>query len=363
MPWYTRLFSGRRSLDAIFDSPDFYPAELMLSHRPPSIAFVEAGLDIYRRSSFLDHRMQQKPRAKKILCGIPEVRDHYQNAPPGRVGFIFHIAYCCSTLLARYLELLPGAFVLKEPFIITQLAEMNRERGHAEAAADLRDLARVCVQLLAREYNPSGTVIAKLADQCNALGGTLMASSGMGKSVFLGLELRLFLLACLKTGERRTWVRRRAAIAAQDVAPSPLAQMHPETMDDGHAAAYLWLTNGVLLQKLLHDARRENVLIIDGEAICEQPEAKLREIASWFGLQPSESDLRTALDDQTAGRYSKDPAKTFTREDRRAEFAAIYAKLGNEAEAAMTWASRLAPDLGLDPSSGGMLAGLADQLP
>jgi hypothetical protein len=42
--------------------------------------------------------------------------------PPKRSHYILQTTYCCSTLLCRYLELLPTCFVLKEPLLLTQLA-------------------------------------------------------------------------------------------------------------------------------------------------------------------------------------------------------------------------------------------------
>jgi len=118
----------------------------------------------------------------------------------------------------------------------------------------------------------------------------------------------------------------------------------------------LWLTNGVLLQKLLKNVGSEGVLIIDGEEISDKPEETVRAVAAWFRLTSSDSELRAVLSEEASGRYSKNPAQTFTRESRRAELAAIYSKLGNEVETSMTWASARAADLGLDPYSGRMLA-------
>jgi hypothetical protein len=356
MPWYRRLFgpTDEQLLQTIACSPDYYPYELLLSQRTPGVSFVQAGRDIYRQSSFLDHRMLRNPGAKKTECGLEELLGHYRNCASGRVAFIFHIAYCCSTLLARYLELLPGSFVLKEPFILTQLAEMNRSSQVRE------DLARLCAQLLARTYDPAAMAVVKLADQCNAVAGALMASSGFQRSVFIGLELRSFLLSGLKTDQRRAWVRRRAELAAIDIAPSPLAQIDPKGLGDGEACAFLWLTNGVLLQKLLKNVGSDGVLIIDGEEISDKPEETVRAVAAWFRLASSDSELRAVLNDEASGHYSKNPGQAFTREDRRAELAAIYSELGNEVETTMKWASARAADLGLDPYSGRMLA---DQRP
>jgi hypothetical protein len=159
------------------------------------------------------------------------------------------------------------------------------------------------------------------------------------------------LLAGLKTDQRRAWVRRRAELAAIDVAPSPLAQIDPKNLDDGHACAYLWLANGVLLRRLLNDTGRERVLVIDGEEISDHPDETLKEVAAWFGLAAKNSDLR-----QTSVHYSKNPAQTFTHEDRQTELAVLYDNLRLEVDGAMTWASSRAADFGLDPLSGKMLA-------
>ena len=353
---YRRLFpwSPKLSIEAVAASPDFYPAELLLSQRTPTISFVEAGRNIYQQSSFLDHRMLKKPDAQKGECSLRELLEHYQNRA-GRVAFIFHVAYCCSTLLARYLELLPCTFVLKEPFLTTQLAEMNR------AGQVREDLTRLSVQLLARTYDPAELAIVKLADQCNAMASALMASSALPRSVFIGIELRSFLLAGLKTDQRRAWVRRRAELAGMDVAPSPLAQIDLKSLDDGQACAYLWLTNGVLLQRLLKDVGRERILVIDGEDISDKPEETLRDVAAWFGLPSSGAELEAAVSSgQAAGHYSKNPARIFTREDRRAELGVTSAKLKDEVDAAIAWASPRASDLALNPRSGRMLA---DQWP
>jgi hypothetical protein len=361
---YRRLFpraeTSTETLDAIAASPRFYPTELKLEDHPPAISFVEVGQDTYRRSSFLDHRMHREPKQKTLLCDARGLLDRYRGAPESHVGFIFHIAYCCSTLLARYLELLPGTFVLKEPFIPTQLAELNRVPWPSESGFDSKDATRLSVHLMARTFDPHDRVVAKLADQCNAIAGALMAASMPSpearRAVFLGLELRSFLLAGLKTDQRRAWVRRRAELAAQDVAPSLLTDTDPKTLDDARACAYLWLAHGVLLQKLIAEVGPDRILVVDGESISDNPDHAVREIAEWLGLSPSDSGLRTAIGDQTAGRYSKDPSQEFSREHRQADLAAVYAKFGSEVESGLRWAGELAPRLGLDPASGTMLS-------
>lgn len=352
-PWYRRLFAAQTpDPKALISSPDYYPAELMPANVPPAVSFIETARDIYRQSSFLDHRMRQKPGAKKALCNLRDLFDLYREAPPPHASFIFHVAFCCSTLLARYLELLPGTFVLKEPFLITQLAEMNR------AGTLSQEVTRLSLQLLSRTYIPFETPILKLTDQCNGIASRLMAASASVNCIFIGLELRSFLIAGLKDDQRRKWVRRRAELAELDVAPSWLAETDTKTLTDAEACAYLWLSNGVLLQKLLRDVGdTERVLVIDGERISDQPGETLQKVAACLGLSPGEPEIAAAVGGPAAGTYSKDPSKTFTREDRRAEISTLNARLGSEVEAALTWAGSRARDLGLDCRSGTMLAG------
>ena len=357
---FRQLFSSAgtpaENLDAVVASPRFYPTELKIDQHPPAISFVEVTQDTYRRSSFLDHRMHREAKPKTIACRARELVDRYQGAPAGHVGFIFHVAFCCSTLLARYLELLPGTFVLKEPFIPTQLAELNRAAWPSDRGVDSKEATQLCVHLMARTFDPRDRVIAKLADQSNAVAPALMASSSARRAVFLGLELRSFLLAGLKTDQRRTWVRRRAELAAQDVAPSSLSDTDPKALDDAQACAYLWLTQGVLLQKLIAEVGPDRVLVVDGESISDNPDHAVRETAQWLGLSPGESDLRIAIGNETASRYSKDPSQEFSREHRRADLAAIMSKSGHEVDSGLRWAAELAPGLGLDPTSGTMLS-------
>jgi hypothetical protein len=358
---FPRAGASTENPDSIAASPRFYPTELKIERHPPTISFVEVTQETYRRSSFLDHRMHREPKQKTIVCEVGKLLAACQGASAGHVGFIFHVAFCCSTLLARYLELLPGTFVLKEPFIPTQLAELNRAPWPSKSGLDSEQTTRLCVHLMARTFNPHDRVVAKLADQCNAIAGALLVASGAPKAVFIGLELRSFLLAGLKTEQRRAWVRRRAELAVQDVAPSSLADTDPKTLDDAQACAYLWLANGVLLRKLIAEVGPARVLVVDGESISDNPDHAVRETAAWLGLSPSETDLRIAIGNETASRYSKDPSQEFSREHRRADLAAIMSKFGNEVESGLRWAAELAPRLGLDPASGTMLVALGQR--
>src|SRR4029077_2368313 len=111
-------------------SPELYPIGInRLRHL---VSFVRMSPDRYRNTSFLDPGATSLAPSvytfnldDLLLYGL-HVPNH---AAP--VHYVFHTAYCCSTLLARYLDLIPPCFVLREPGVLAQIA-MLRPRRNAE---------------------------------------------------------------------------------------------------------------------------------------------------------------------------------------------------------------------------------------
>src|SRR6267154_1808610 len=98
----------------VFSSPEFYPLRIDFQRR--IVQFVRMSRDTYRRSVFLDFRTQHlgtgvyEIRLDDLLFGIADLPTANK-----AVHYILHTTFCCSTLLARYFELLESCFVLKEP--------------------------------------------------------------------------------------------------------------------------------------------------------------------------------------------------------------------------------------------------------
>jgi hypothetical protein len=77
-------------------------------------------------------------------------------APPAPLHLIFHSAYCCSTLLARAVDIEGVSMGLKEPLILNDLTGWRR-RG-----ADPRQLGAILdtvLTLLARPFAPGEAVV------------------------------------------------------------------------------------------------------------------------------------------------------------------------------------------------------------
>src|SRR5690242_9997556 len=97
----------------VWRSPEWFPVSI--DPRARRMRFVRMSPETYRASVFLDARTHHLGEIRtagmdELLRGRPR--------GPSRVHYIFHTAFCCSTLLARHLEALPRVLVLKEPGIL-----------------------------------------------------------------------------------------------------------------------------------------------------------------------------------------------------------------------------------------------------
>src|SRR6478735_4694267 len=115
------------TLDDLYSSPDHF----LHSFDNDAALFVPMDRAAYHRSIFLDDRISPAgdgvaPVPLAALTNVP---------PPRPTGWIFHVAHCGSTLLARALDTLGGNLVLREPLALRQAAVGRDVRAIAFAVA------------------------------------------------------------------------------------------------------------------------------------------------------------------------------------------------------------------------------------
>jgi len=266
--------------------------------------------------------------------------------------YILHGAHCCSTLLARCLETFTGCFVLKEPYLLTQIAILKdclsaRPAGwKARVDDELPDWFKMSTLLLNRAYGTGDTVIVKTNDLCNGLGPDLLARDSRSKVIFVQSPLKTFLLSVLKLPGRREWVRERVAILAAPLAASGLVKgISDSRLSDAEAAAALWLYNCLICQALLGSPESARVLAMSGEAIAENPVEATCLAAGFLGLTvPEEAAARDRIELES-GRNAKDTTLPYGAEARKLDRAQADAAFGAEAEQGVAWAMLVAPTL------------------
>jgi hypothetical protein len=333
-----------KSAPDISRSPDFYPAKMDFDLG--TISFLPMSRATYKSSSFLDGRTQPASTERYDIPAADLLLAAAELPPaPNRVHYIFHAAFCCSTLLARYLELVPPCFVLKEPLFLTQMAVVRPRAiaAHNDGTLDPADwtpLFDLCARLLGRGYAPEDIVAIKVNDICNSLGELLLARDTSSKAVFVTIGLKDFLLVLLKSPDRRQWLRGRLLKARKDAAIIPeLAGFDPAQMTDSEGGAYLWSLNEALHARLCSKAQ-SRMLTLPGEEISDAPAAAVLAVAKHFGLPVSHGLPKNIFCDATVARHAKDPSRAYDARSRHKELKTLQKQIGAEADQGVEWAAK-----------------------
>jgi len=287
-------------------SPDWY----LHAFEGDEAVFVAMDRAAYRRSIFLDARISPAGE-KPVLTPVTALLPHLPEPQP--VSWIFHVAHCGSTLLARALEEMGGGLVLREPMALRQVA-----------LAPDPDRSRVARALLSRRYDADKPTLIKANVPVNFLLPGLV--EGSARAVFLHLRLRDYGLAILRSEQHRAWLRHLTGLLAA----------HLERFDeasDGERAAALWLAQVQRFAAAL--GRTPAARSLDGERFLAAPAASLRAAAQLFELTADAAD-RVAAGPLFAT-YSKRPVLAFDNAARLARRAGLEAVLENDLTAAEAW--------------------------
>jgi hypothetical protein len=318
-------------------SPDHFPIHFDTNRE--IVSFVKMSRETYTTSVFLDLRTQHLGSSREVrlddLC-LAAARD--RTSSQAAVVYILHPAFCCSTLLARYFEILPPCLVLKEPLVLTQVAHQYAGRRDR-----WREYFDVTTLLLSRRYDETQTVIIKAHEPCNILGDNLLSSNPRAKVVFIRTPLVHFLVSVLKSQERRRWLRARLADAlSAGVCIEELEHMSPHLLSDEVLIACMWTINHRLCERLRRGHYRDRVLAIDSEQLIDCPGETLAAVLRFCGLPLDHDQVNSLVAHPTASRYSKSGSRTFDADSRRCEIRHLTNQFAQEISVVTDWSSKYA---------------------
>jgi hypothetical protein len=287
--------------------------------------FVGMDREAYRRSIFLDRRIAAlNPAPTRTPLG--PLIEMAQVRPVPSVGWIFHIAHCGSTLLARLIDQPQSGLILREPPPLRQLG-VSGARGDTSAAwFDRLGLAHA---MAARRFDRSQTTVVKANVPVNFILPELLKREPGATAILLHFALEPYLLAILRSPNHRAWVDRITDQLAPALAT--IVGLVPPAATAERAAA-LWLAQMLLFDGNLkaNPAARS----LDAEALFAQPADVAKAAASHFSIAAAQPDasLQTLL-----STYSKSPSKPFDETTRRARQAADKIALQVDIDVARRW--------------------------
>ena len=286
---------------------------------------VQMDAAAYRRSIFLDRRISPAGDQEIQLAVAALIHLPVQPATPPPLGWIFHMAHCGSTLLARALGELGDNIVLREPFALRQLA----------FEPDPARLALV-MAMLARRYAPDAPTIVKANVPVNFLLPAITAHDPGARAIMLHCGLPDYLLAILRSDNHRRWLRDVTTQLAGHLGDLSCAS-------DAQRAAALWLAQ----TRRFADALRamHNARSLDAERFFANPGATLAAVADHLGVAARPDAIAALVAGPLFATYSKNPALAFDNAARLARREALEPALAAEIGAARHWLDRTAGDL------------------
>ncbi|MDG5489597.1 hypothetical protein NYR55_13315 [Sphingomonas sp. BGYR3] len=302
-------------LDQLLASPDHHGHAIDGS----DMLFARMSRTHYAESIFLDQRIV---RAAQDNVRVPlSALGQMASASPLPATWIFHMAHCGSTLLARALDRPDGPLVLREPVPLRQIAAALAQRP-----ADPRPLAalyRIAAALASRRYRPDWPTIIKANVPVNFAIDPLLDSAG-SQAVFLYFPLEPYLAAVLRSDGHRQWVGR----ITEELKPAIEASAGPlGGLDPVGRAAILWLAQTRRFIAAMD--RYPASWSLDAGSLTAQPGATLDALADRLGLDWMAGQGRAIAEGPLFSTYSKKDGVRFDDAMRRAREAAVLDQLGD----------------------------------
>lgn len=309
-----------------------------LAHRydegQDAVHFIDVPRALRRSVPFLTDEYL-KPSAPKIVKRTDAVA-----AVTGEAAthFIFHSAYCCSTLLAQAFDNPGVSHALSEPQILNDMVGWRHRGGNAAQIGMVTDGA---IRLLARPLVSGEAAIIKPSNIVNGLASALMTLRPDARAVLLHAPLRLFLGSIARKGMwGRLWVRE---LLSRQLAEG-LIDLGFETRDyllhtDLQAAAVGWLAQHRLFADMAQKWP-DRVRTIDSETLVSRPAETMRALADLFDVALDDERIATVVADVFA-RDSKS-GRVFESGQRAADQSAAEALHADEIEKVNAWAEAVA---------------------
>ena len=302
------------------------------------LIFVHVTRAAHDRLMFLgdEHYAGKFPKRTEPVVGITA---EAAAAPAAPLNFIFHTAFCASTLMARALDIPGRATALKEPDVLINLA--NRLTRSDDPANRAR--LRLVLRLLSRPFEPGESVIVKPTNFANRLLLPVLEEMPEARAVLMFSDLPTLLRSLVKRGMwGRIWARRlyRSAAAWTTLDPGyDSGQLFELT--DLQVAGLAWLMQIRHFDEI--SARLPGrTLVIDSADFLAGPSATLQRAGGFLGVPISAAEAETIAGGPVFSRHSKFAQRDYSVEAREAEHDAAIAAHGEEIDMVVKWVESVA---------------------
>lgn len=311
------------SAKTLATSPDWLPLRFQDGHR---LELLRVRRSVYEQSVFLDRRIALAHQETEVVdCNALLQR---LPATTPTLGYIFHIAFCGSTLLSRALAFKGNSFAIREPWILLDLA------ARVETGAASAEEVELISRLLGRSYEETAVVV-KPSVLSNNLIEPLMTADPKARALLLCNDLKSFLISNLKktqaTKDKIPWLLdtlwRR--LGTDGELPNP-----PDWMS---RCALIWHLHMRHFLRITETGLVSRLAVMSGEQFLHQRRREISRAARHLGVPWSDGTTGELMLSGLMKRNAKAPGMPYDRRQRDAERQVIQDRFGRAIHQAMGW--------------------------
>jgi hypothetical protein len=327
--------------------PRWLPHTYDLSGSTITSVFVERNL---RKDLMFLSDEHYKNDFRKVANPASAVAAHISEASEAPLHFIFHTAFCGSTLMVRALEVAGLSHGINEPDVLINLA--NRLIRRDDEAN--RERLRLVLRLLARPMDAGEIVVVKPSNFASCLLVPALEARPGTRAVLLYSDVRSLLRSILKRGLwGRIWGRRLfRTTASWSSLDFGYSEEETFVLTDLQALGLAWVMQMHHFREVA-ERMGDRVMLVDSADFLAEPGPALLRIARLFDLALDPSMVDRIVSGPTFARHSKFSDLDYGSEQRAADQSAVESVHHEELEMVVKWVEAVAAhmDVDVDPAS------------
>ncbi|WND04093.1 hypothetical protein QGN29_06860 [Temperatibacter marinus] len=303
------------------------------------VHYVQASRDDHRSATFLtDEYLPHAAKPSPIKMG--EAVNGVKSEGEAPLHFIFHSAYCCSTLLARAYDVPGQSMGLKEPMLLNDIKGIQSRGAQPQQVLALLDGV---LTLLSRPFETGEAVIVKPSNVVNFFAGHMLNMRPNAHALFLYAPLEEFLVSIARKGLwGRHWVRDLMLKQLKD----GLVQLGIKgdeflMLTDIQVAAVGWLTQHLLFQRLIQSIGSARVKTLNSKKLLSDPKQVMKVLNKHFNVAMTDDQLEALVTGPVFTKHSK-TASDYSAEKRETERKRGADLHAEEVEKVVHWAQTIA---------------------
>jgi len=303
--------------------------------------FLRLTRDKIAEASFLDHRAPGADGSKTYVS-FEELKAAASAASkPQTPAYIFHIAFCSSTLISRCLDAPGKALALKEPLSLVSIAHA-KGFGNMAGGATYPELFRLTNDLLARPHEGTERAVIKPSNGANDLLADVLALEPNAKVLLLFTNIRRFLLSIVKRGQVGRFFARALLRHpwGEDQRISKMSAAQVLQLTDLHAAALAWLFQTDSFAQALSQYPQSRIRALDASGFEKDPRRALGAMDSFFELGLGEEHIETVMSGPLLTQDAKTTDQAFDAGERAEDEKRLEVMYGDDFDNTIAWAEQ-----------------------